>query len=110
MILVLASVALPSTFNFVGEFMVLFSLAHVNVVWPILGGTTIILGAYYMLRMFQHVMLGDTNAKVFKDVSFNEGLVMVLIVAVLFFFGLYPKPITDLVTPSLEAILAQINR
>jgi NADH-quinone oxidoreductase subunit M len=110
MILVLASVALPSTFNFVGEFMVLFSLAHVNVVWPILGGTTIILGAYYMLRMFQHVMLGETNAKVFKDVSFNEGLVMVLIVAVLFFFGLYPKPITDLITPSLEAILAQINR
>jgi NADH-quinone oxidoreductase subunit M len=110
MILVLASVALPSTFNFVGEFMVLFSLAHVNVVWPILGGTTIILGAYYMLRMFQQVMLGETNTKVFKDVSFNEGLVMVLIVALLFFFGLYPKPITDLITPSLEAILAQINR
>ncbi|WP_310557620.1 NADH-quinone oxidoreductase subunit M [Flavobacterium sp.] len=110
MILVLASVALPSTFNFVGEFTVLYSLSQVNLWFAILGGTTIILGAYYMLKMFQHVMLGETNAKLFADVTFNEGLTLVIIVAVLFFFGLYPKPIMDLITPSLENILTQINR
>jgi len=110
MILVLASVALPSTFNFVGEFTVLYSLANVNVLFAIFGGTTIILGAYYMLKMFQHVMLGETNAKMFKDVTFNEGLTLVIIIAVLFFFGLYPKPITDLITPSLQGILNQITR
>jgi NADH-quinone oxidoreductase subunit M len=110
MILVLASVALPSTFNFVGEFMVLFSLSQVNIWLAILGGTTIILGAYYMLKMFQHVMLGETNAKLFADLTFNEGLTFVIIIAVLFFFGLYPKPIISLITPSLENILTQINR
>jgi len=110
MLLVLASVALPSTFNFVGEFTVLFSLSQVNIWFAILGGTTIILGAYYMLKMFQHVMLGETNVKIFKDVTFNEGLSLVLIIAVLFFFGLYPKPIMDLITPSLENILTQVNR
>jgi NADH-quinone oxidoreductase subunit M len=110
MLLVLASVALPSTFNFVGEFTVLFSLSQINIWFAILGGTTIILGAYYMLKMFQHVMLGETNAKIFNDVTFNEGLSLVLIIAVLFFFGLYPKPIMDLITPSLENILVQINR
>jgi NADH-quinone oxidoreductase subunit M len=110
MILVLASVALPSTFNFVGEFTVLYSLFQVNMWFAILGGTTIILGAYYMLKMFQHVMLGETNTKIFKDVTFNEGLSLVIIIAVLFFFGLYPKPIMDLITPSLENILTQINR
>jgi NADH-quinone oxidoreductase subunit M len=110
MILVLASVALPSTFNFVGEFTVLYSLSQINIWFAILGGTTIILGAYYMLKMFQHVMLGETNTKLFADVTFYEGLTLVIIIGVLFFFGLYPKPIMTLITPSLENILTQINR
>ncbi|NHM06622.1 NADH-quinone oxidoreductase subunit M [Flavobacterium sp. CYK-4] len=110
LLLVLASVALPSTFNFVGEFTVLYSLFQVNLGFAILGGLTIILGAYYMLKMFQHAMLGEVNAKPFADVTFNEGLLLVLIVAVLFFFGLYSKPITDLISPSIENILIHINR
>jgi NADH-quinone oxidoreductase subunit M len=110
LILVLASVALPSTFNFVGEFTVLYSLSQINIWFAILGGTTIILGAYYMLKMFQHAMLGETNTKIFADVTFNEGATLVIIIAVLFFFGMYPKPIIDLITPSLQEILTQINR
>ena len=110
MILVLASVALPSTFNFVGEFTVLYSLSQINLWFAVLGGTTIILGAYYMLKMFQNVMLGATNTKIFADVTINEGITMILIISALFFFGLSPKPITDLITPSLENILTQINR
>ena len=110
LILVLASVALPSTFNFVGEFTVLYSLSQINIWFAILGGTTIILGAYYMLRMFQHVMLGETNSKTFADVTLNEGISFAVIIAVLLFFGFYPKPITDLITPSLENILQVINK
>ncbi|MBG6060739.1 NADH-quinone oxidoreductase subunit M [Flavobacterium sp. CG_9.1] len=110
LILVVASVALPSTFNFVGEFTVLYSLSQINIWFAILGGTTIILGAYYMLKMFQQAMLGETNTRIFTDVTSNEGITLVLIIAVLFFFGMYPKPIIDLITPSLEEILIQINR
>ncbi|PDS25467.1 complex I subunit 4 family protein [Flavobacterium branchiophilum] len=110
LILVLASVALPSTFNFVGEFTVLYALFQVNIGYAIFGGLTIILGAYYMLKMFQNVMLGPTNAHVFQEVCWLETFVLVIIVAVLFFFGLYSKPITDLITPSLENILNVINR
>ena len=110
LILVMASISLPSTFNFVGEFTVLYSLSQINIWFSILGGTTIILGAYYMLRMFQHAMLGETNSKLFADVSINEGITLVAIIVVLLFFGLYPKPIIDLITPSLEEILNQINR
>jgi len=110
LILVLASVALPSTFNFVGEFTVLYSLSQINVWFAVFGGTTIILGAYYMLKMFQNVMLGEANSKTFADVSVNEGISLVVIIAVLIFFGFYPKPITDLITPSLENILSVINK
>ncbi len=110
MILVLASVALPGTYNFVGEFTVLYSLSQVNLWFALIGGTTIILGAYYMLRMFQHTMLGETNTKVFAEVSLNETIVFVVIIGFLLFFGLYPKPITDLVNPAIKEILAVINR
>ena len=110
MILVLGSVALPGTYNFVGEFTVLYSLSQVNIWFAVIGGTTIILGAYYMLKMFQNVMLGETNTKVFKDVTVNEAIVFVAIIGFLLFFGLYPKPINDLVNPAIKEILAVINR
>jgi NADH-quinone oxidoreductase subunit M len=110
MILVLASVALPGTFNFVGEFTVLYSLSQTNIWFAVLGGTTIILGAYYMLKMFQNVMLGETNTKLFADVTMNETITLVVILGVLLFFGLYPKPIVDLIKPSIEDILIHINR
>lgn len=110
MILVLASVALPATFNFVGEFELLYSMAQTNIWFAVIAGTTIILGAFYMLRMFQQVMLGETNAKPFADVTFGEGFVFVTIIAVLIIFGLYPKPIVDFITPDLQEILVSINR
>ncbi len=110
MILVLASVALPGTFNFIGEFTVLYSLSQVNIWFAVLGGTTIILGAYYMLKMFQNVMLGETNTKVFAEVTLNEIIVFVILIAFLLFYGIHPKPIVDLVNPSVQEIITQINR
>ena len=70
---------------------------------------TIILGAFYMLRMFQKSMLGETNNKPFQDVTKIEGLVLGVLVIAVLFLGVYPKPITDLITPSLVEIMAQIK-
>jgi NADH-quinone oxidoreductase subunit M len=110
MLLMLASVGLPATYSFIGEFTLLYSLSQVDILFAILGGTTIILGAYYMFKMYQNVMLGETTSKAFAEVNTQELIVLVGIVAFLLFFGLYPKPLTDLVTPSLKEILIQINR
>ncbi|POR26760.1 NADH-quinone oxidoreductase subunit M [Flavobacterium columnare] len=109
MIVMLASVALPSTFNFIGEFTALYSLYNVNIWFAVIAGTTIILGAFYMLKMFQNVMLGETNTKTFTNVTLQEGIVFVIIIAFLLFFGLYPKPINDLITPALQEIVTKIN-
>lgn len=110
MIVMLASVALPSTFNFVGEFTLLYSLYNVNIWFAIIAGTTIILGAVYMLQMFKNVMLGDVNGKEFSKINSQEIVVFVIIISILLFFGLYPKPINDLITPALQEIMAKINR
>ena len=110
MIIMLASVALPGTFNFVGEFTLLYSLFNINIWFAIIAGTTIILGAVYMLKMFQDVMLGEKNNLQFDALTTNEIIVFVVVIAVLVGFGLYPKPIIDLVTPALQDIISKINR
>ena len=110
MIVMLASVALPSTFNFIGEFTLLYSLYNVNIWFAVIAGTTIILGAVYMLKMFQHVMLGEKTDKVFKGITAQESVVFVIVITVLLFFGLYPKPINDLITPALQEIVTKINK
>ena len=110
MIIMLASVALPGTFNFVGEFTLLYSLFTINMWFAIIAGTTIILGAVYMLKMFQYVMLGEKNTLKFDSLTTNEIIVFVIIIIVLLVFGMYPKPITDLVTPALQEIVTKMNR
>lgn len=108
MIIMLASVALPTTFNFIGEFNLLYSLFKVNIWYAVIAGTTIILGAFYMLRMFQKVMLGS-ETKTFHKISKQESIVLVIVVGLTIFFGLFPQPIIDLITPSLQSILTQIK-
>lgn len=108
MIITLASVALPTTFNFIGEFNLLYSLFKVNIWYAVVAGTTIILGAFYMLRMFQKVMLGD-ETKPFQKITKQESIVLVIVVALTIFFGLFPQPIIDLIEPSLQSILTQIK-
>lgn len=109
LILLFASIGLPGTFSFIGEFSILYGLSQVNIWYAILGGLTIVLGAFYMLRMFQSTMLGPTNKTPFTDLSMQEGLVLSTIIGVIIFFGIYPKPIVDLITPSLIEIVSYIK-
>lgn len=109
MILMFASIGLPGTFSFIGEFNLLFGLSQINIWYAIIGGTTIILGAFYMLRMFQKSMLGETNAKPFADINVQETIVLGILVVLVLFFGIYPKPLADLITPSLIEIVSYIK-
>ncbi|TDS65228.1 complex I subunit 4 family protein [Myroides indicus] len=109
MILVFASIGLPGTFSFIGEFNLLYGLSQVNLWYALFGGTTIILGAFYMLRMYQKTMLGETNSKPFADIDKTEGIVLGVIVICVIFLGIYPKPLTELITPSLVEIVSYIK-
>ena len=107
MVVVLGSVALPLTNGFIGEFLLLFGVYEYNTWLAVFAGLTIILGAVYMLRMFQKVMLGNTgdNTSVFADLKWNEHVVLGVLVVAIIVLGIYPKPIFDIAQPSLELIL-----
>lgn len=106
LIIVLGSVALPLTNSFIGEFMLLLGLFEYNTWAALVAGLTVVLGAVYMLRMYQKVMLGDVNENVtvFEDLKWNEELVLATIAILIFAFGIFPKPILELVAPISEQI------
>jgi NADH-quinone oxidoreductase subunit M len=110
MIIVLGSVALPLTNGFIGEFLLLYGVYEYNTWLSVFAGLTIILGAVYMLRMFQRVMLGNTNDSTtgFKDLSWNEKLVLGIVAFVIIGMGIYPKPVFELAQPSLQLIMDKV--
>ena len=106
-IIVLAAVALPTTNAFIGEFLLLFSVFEYNTWLSIVAGLTIILGAVYMLKMYQRTMLGETNSLTagFADLTVSELSVFVILIAAIFVCGVYPKPILQIAGPALDNIL-----
>jgi NADH-quinone oxidoreductase subunit M len=96
MVILLGSVALPLTNGFPGELLIITGLFGIKPAFAFLGGLTLILGAVYMLYMYQRVMLGELNTglKGFTDLSRGETGVLVLIAALVVFFGIYPDLVT----------------
>jgi NADH-quinone oxidoreductase subunit M len=112
LIALLSSVGLPGLNGFVGEVLCLFGIFKANTVWAILGITTIILAAGYLLWMFQRVMQGPiTNEKIlsFKDLSLREIVVFVPIVILMFWMGLYPGTFLRKMDTSVQHLINQVK-
>lgn len=100
LIIALANIALPLTNGFVGEFMlfngIFQSASNYNISFMIIAGLGIILGAIYTLNMVQRTAFGEAVAmKGTKDMTLNESIAMALIIALVIFLGVYPKPLLD---------------
>ncbi|MCJ7704905.1 MAG: NADH-quinone oxidoreductase subunit M [Desulfobacterales bacterium] len=94
MIVTLSSIGLPGTNGFVGEFLILLGAFQANIVYGVLAAAGVILGAAYMLWMFQRVMFGKiTNPKNegLKDLNAREVITLIPMVALIFLMGIYPK-------------------
>ncbi|WP_347159707.1 complex I subunit 4 family protein [Pontibacter chitinilyticus] len=112
MVLLLGSVALPLTSGFVGEFLLLSGVYQYNGWMGAAAGLTIILGAVYMLRMFQGVMFG-TKSEVtenFADLTFNEKAVLIPLVVMVFWIGLFPNTFLSISEPAVHVLLNVIKR
>ena len=111
LVLVMGSVALPLTSGFVGEFLLLQSVFAYNPWLAAVAGLTIIFGAVYLLRMYQLTMLGDTVPVTdgVRDVSGLDLAVLVPLVVMVFWLGLYPKTFLDLAQPAVTTLLQQAS-
>jgi len=111
MILLLGSVALPLTNGFVGEFLMLAGIFEYDAWYSAVAGLTIILGAVYMLRMFQKAMFGKKNptTEQFADLTFSEKAVLFPLVFMVFWIGLYPNTFLKMTGPAVADLLKVIG-
>ena len=111
LIVLLGSVALPLTNGFIGEFLLLMGLYQYNVWAAVIAGLTIIFGAVYMLRAYQHIMLGESNkvTAAFADLDFTEKMVLYTICGLIILIGVFPQPILNLTEPAVNSLLQVVN-
>jgi NADH-quinone oxidoreductase subunit M len=111
----LASLALPGTAPFVSEFLVLLGTYTVNKPIAVIATAGIILAAGYVLWMVQRTTQGTLNPALERveamrrDMSWRERVVVAPLVVLIVLFGFYPKPLTDVINPAVEATLADIG-
>jgi NADH-quinone oxidoreductase subunit M len=107
-VMLMASVGLPLTIGFVGEFLVLLGFYQVSPIMTILAGTSIILGAVYMLRVMKRTFFGPLNNeenKKLKDLNARETWSLIPLVAIVIWLGVYPKPVLEPIDNSVKALL-----
>jgi NADH-quinone oxidoreductase subunit M len=106
-IVMLGTVALPFTSGFVGEFLLLNSLFQYSAVLGAAGGLTIILGAVYLLRAFQFMMLGKNNTRTadVSDLTRHEKLILYPIVVLVIGLGIYPAPLLQISESAVTELL-----
>ncbi len=111
MIMLLGSIGLPLTNGFVGEFLLFLGLYQYNAYFMAVAGLGIILGAIYMLRAYQRIMLGEANShtEVFTDMLLSEKVVLGALAIAVILIGVYPKPLLSLSEPALQQILDNYN-
>ncbi|MEI7423968.1 MAG: NADH-quinone oxidoreductase subunit M [Prolixibacteraceae bacterium] len=107
MIIMLGSISLPLTNSFIGEFLLLQGVFQYNGYLAAVAGLTIILGAVYMLWMYQRTMYGEVKEATtgFTDLTFQEIIVLVPVVVVILWIGIYPHLFLHLAEPAVKSIM-----
>ena len=86
-------------------------LYQFNGAYAAVAGIGIILAAIYTLNMIQKVFYGNSNTIVdtVKDISWNEKLILGIIVCLVFIVGIYPQPVIDLTKDAVTVLMAKMK-
>ena len=108
----MANCGLPGTAGFVGEFLVILGSMQVNFWYAFLAALTLIFGAAYTLWMVKRVFYGEvanSNVAELKDLNKREFLILGVLALLVLGFGLYPAPITEMTSASVNQLLSHLS-
>ena len=111
MVFTLASIGLPATNGFIGEFLIILGGFKANQWAGVLAATGIIIGAGYMLWLYQRVFFMETNQKVagLEDINLREIITLLPMIILIFWIGVYPNAFLGFMHESVKHLLERVN-
>ncbi len=112
MVFILASLGLPGTSGFVGEFLVLIGVFKVNYLVSLLAATGVVLSACYSLWLYRRVVFGEVtndNVKSLKDINKFEVTALLPLLILIIVLGIFPNIILDTISTSVENVVTIYN-
>ncbi len=108
----LASIGLPGTSGFVGEFLALLGTVERYPVLALLATTGVIFAAYYMLPMVQKILFNELDKaenRTMPDLSPREGVVLAPLLLLMIVLGVFPTPVLERMEPGVQAIVEYVD-
>jgi NADH-quinone oxidoreductase subunit M len=110
----LSSLALPGLSTFVSEFLTLIGTYVRYPAAAVLAAVGVIFAALYILLMYQRTMQGELRLPrgltTLPDLRFREVMAVAPLIALMLFLGFYPKPLTDVINPAVDATMQDAGR
>jgi NADH-quinone oxidoreductase subunit M len=116
LVVTLSSIGLPGLNGFVGEFLILAGAFRAHPVAAAVATIGIVLGALYMLTMYQRVVFGEPSATAvhathaIADLNLREICAAMAMVLCMVWIGVYPKPFTDRIQPTVDLLLTRLAK
>ncbi|HYC80718.1 MAG TPA: proton-conducting transporter membrane subunit, partial [Solirubrobacterales bacterium] len=114
LIVTLATLAMPGSANFIGEFYILNGLFQAKIVFAIVAISGVAMSAYYALRLYQRTMhnrgaAGEELAVRSREIGLRDGLVLAPLVLCILGLALYPQLILHRTAPTVEQTVARVT-
>ena len=109
MIFMLASIGLPGTSGFIGEFLVILGAFKFNIYIAFFSATGIVLGAVYMLYLYKKIIFGILNNDKLKDIldlDLREKIILYPLIIVIIFIGVFPNIFLEPMRLSIDLIIS----
>jgi NADH-quinone oxidoreductase subunit M len=111
-VVVLASIGVPGLNGFIGEFLILSGTFLVHRWWAVAAVVGVILAAVYFLWAYQQIFHGTPGAdaqRPFAEIHWREALVVAPLIGLIVFLGVWPKPVLDRITPSVDQLVHHVQ-